>query len=527
MRQLRPYQRDAVTAVQEAWRGGMLRPAVVMPTGTGKSTVLGQLAMDRVNVGQRVLILAHRGELLDQIGHTLVELGLPRGWLGRVQAERNDVTGPITLATVQTLARPGRLSWLDPYDLVIRDEAHHSASDTDRLILATMGCFAETPAAGFTATLQRGDRRSLGDIWDGVAVHHTIRWAINEGHLVEPHGRAVVLPKLDLDDVTYRAGDYADGELDDMVLASADVIAAAYVKHAYDRRSIVFTPGVESTHAVCTALRNIGVSAAAVVGSTPRASREDVYARLRSGELSAVVNCMVLTEGFDLPDLDCAVMARPTAMAHLYTQMAGRVLRPAPGKTDALILDMVGVARKHALTTLIDLYPKLSYRVPDELKEAQGELEATFNSRRTLIGPQKFEDIDLFARSRMTWLFTRAGTRFVPAGDRVVVLWQNPDETYRVGHIHTRRPRDNEWVVNGLPLDEARLEGEQLADELGDTLSRRTSSWRRGGKPSDAQVAFAASLGIKTPDIYNKPRLSDEISIVLASRLLDRKRVRT
>lgn len=535
---LRPYQIEAADAVAKAHASGISRTAVVLPTGTGKTTVMAEVAARFVReTGKRVVALAHTNEIVDQIAER-IDRHMGTGNAGVVQANRNGVGANVVAAMVQTARNPERLRQLTDVGLVIVDECHHAAATSYGTIMGGLGCYDGTPAVGFTATLSRGDDRNLADVWESVAYTKSIKWAIREGHLCQVRGKAVVIDDLDLGSVASRGGDYVDNELGEVIGAQAEAIAEAWRVHAADRRTMVFVPNVESAHEVSAALVDAGAQSAVVIGTTPRHDREAIYEAFRRGDLNVIVSVSVLTEGFDMPSVDCVLMARPTKLAHVYVQAAGRGLRPSPGKTDCLILDVVGVSRMHTLVTLATLDPEASYTkttpngddLDDEVVE---EIEAEEREAKRR-GVEPLEDVDLFKLSDRLWLRTRQGVRFVPAGNDVVFLWPHDEAGFMVGTMSVKGAKvggfygEHDTTTDYMhalvfnELDEARDIAEELAIANGATLATKTASWRKGNtKPSEAQVRFAKALGIGQADIMTKARLSDEISIALASRRLD------
>lgn len=537
-RTLRPYQRDAVKAIHKSWGTGVTRTGIVMATGLGKTSVLAKLATDKARDGGRVLCLAHRAELLDQIGATCKEFAsdIP---VGRVQASRHEARRPIVVGMAQTLASAKRRARMIRPDLVIVDEAHHAASPSYMEILSWAGSFDHTPTLGVTATMVRGDKRGLGDVWQEVCFELGIKWGIDHGHLVPPRGRVVVTDHLDLDSAKVSRGDYQDGELGDMVEQDVDQIVKAWLTHASDRLTVAFTPSVASAQALAGEFRAAGVPVGEVYGNTSRTDRLAVYAQLNRGEIRVLVNVMVATEGFDAPAISCVLMARPTRLPGLYTQTIGRGLRPSPGKDDCLVLDVVGASRHQRLVTLIDLHETAEYdtseldNLPcDDCGEVPCECPPDErdggDGRRRLEGPATYADVDLFATSPLNWLFTHGGKRFLPAGDRMALLWPE-DELYAPGHCTVRGYTAGVYVgKNGMPLGEpmelhqARQLAEAWALAHDPSVSSRSSSWRkRGGPASEAQINMALRCGVENPETMNKARLSDEISIALASRVLD------
>ncbi|MDN5853367.1 MAG: DEAD/DEAH box helicase [Actinomycetia bacterium] len=495
--------------------------------------------------------IAHRSELLDQITERCY-MHAPDIPVGRVQASRDQTRRPITVAMAPTLASEKRRSRTPRPDLVIVDEAHHAASPSQMAILRWAGSFDHTPTMGVTATMTRGDRRGLGDVWQDVVYKRSIKWAIDASWLVEPRGRAVVTDHMDLDKAKVSKGDYQDNELGEMVAQDVDQIVKAWREHASDRITVAFTPNVDSARQLADEFRAAGVTVGEVYGTTPHTERAQVYADLAAGLVRVLVSVMVTTEGWDCPRVSCILMARPTRLPGLYQQIVGRGLRPAPGKSDCLVLDVVGASRRQRLVTLVDLHETAVYdtseldnlpcedcgaapcECPDDGLGADPEA-----GRRRLEGPAQYEDLDMFAESSLNWLFTRGGLRFLPAGDRMAVLWPDSDDpgqgaagTYLAGHCTVRGydqgryvGRDGQWLAAGAlhPLGGARELAEAWALAHDPTVASRAAGWRRrGGSPSDAQQQFAARLGIAAAESMTKSRLSDEISIALASTALDR-----
>lgn len=549
-RKLRPYQVDAVEAIRGAWHGGINRPAIVLPTGTGKTDVISQIATDAARDGKRILALAHRSELLDQIT-ARCKMHAPEVGVGRVQAGRNEGRRPITVAMAQTLASDKRRGRLQPPELIIVDECHHAASPSYMDILSWGGSFDATPTMGVTATMTRGDKRGLGDVWQKVVYHKDIKWAVDQGWLVQPKGRAVVVSHMNLNQAKVSRGDYQDSELGEMVEQDVDQIVKAWLTHASDRITVAFTPNVSSAEALAAEFRAAGVETGEVYGHTPHTERKGIYEGLEAGEIQVLVSVMVTTEGWDCPPVSCILMARPTRLPGLYQQIVGRGLRPADNKRDCLVLDVVGASRFQRLVTLIDLDPTAEYdteeldtlpcedcggaprgqRLTEEAPyqctcETVGDNEPL---RIRLQGPAEYDDVEMFAVSTLNWLFTHGGVRFLPCGDRLAIIY--PDgEDFLAGHCTVRGydegvyvGRDGHWHPDGpMSLGKARELAESWALAYDPGLAMKKSSWRRAGAlPSVKQIQYARNLGVRDPETMNKARLSDEISICLASGVLD------
>jgi hypothetical protein len=249
-----------------------------------------------------------------------------------------------------------------------------------------------------------------------------------------------------------------------------------------------------------------------------------------------LVNCQVLTEGFDAPRAQCAVIARPTTSAALYVQMVGRVLRPYPGKDRALVLDVVGASEDHRLATISDLTTRRIERIAEgeSLREAVERERKRKNPKFTNY-VLDVDEFDLFHRSRAVWLQTYDGVWFLPVMNAAVFIWPATDDLYRVGLRPVNRP-GGRFVRDGLSLDAALSWGEQVADQYAsayvesypgerkDFDRSARASWRRSGVTS-AQLREASRIGLRLDKIgdMNRGTLSDMINIHKVSRLLDRK----
>lgn len=525
-RELRPYQTEAVAAVEDAWEAGTHRPAVVLPTGTGKSTVIGSLAARARDRGGRVILLAHRGELLHQMADAVQAVDPAGQRVGILQAGTREYDHAIVAASFQTVATGGHYDALGHREIVLVDEAHHAPAETYMAALEAMGCFdgdGGVWTAGFTATMSRTDG-TLGKVWEEVVYEKDLRWAIDNGYLVHPRGLTVVLPGLDLAAVKTVAGDFQNNALEEAMAASVDTTVAAIQHHAGDRAGIIFAAGVDHAHALAAALREKDMAAAAVTGDMPPGLREIHYGDFRDGRCQFLVTVQVLTEGADFPRCDAAIMARPTQSQTLYTQMVGRALRPYPGKTDALVLDLTGITRHMSLATLTDLDPKAETKrvAPDSDEDPGQEEPAARTPRRFREGVVELEETDLLAVSDARWLRTDGGVPFLQCEDWLVFVWPDDLMGHRVGYMSVKGPREGDWLTEPTPnLPDALLEAERQARAAGLPVPRRTANQFRSAPPSERQVAFAVNLGIAGAENMTRARISDAISSALATRRLD------
>jgi superfamily II DNA or RNA helicase len=556
---LRDYQRDALDAVRAAWSRGVQRPAIVAPTGAGKTVMFSHLISDRLGWEDgrpqgRALVLVHRDELADQAIDKINQVS-PGLRIGKVKAGDNELAADVVVASVQTLAVKSRLDQLlagpSRFMLVVVDECHHAVAPSWRRVLESLGCFygGDAPknggpwpdVVGFSATLARGDGIGLGSVWQEVAYAISLTRLIRRGHLADVRGVQVRVEDLDLSGVRRSGGDYQMGSLGDAMNDSSapDVVAAAYREHAADRPGVVFAPTVDTAVAMADALNDGGIPTEVITGETPREERQLIYKRYREGDVQVLANCMVLTEGFDAPWASCAVIARPTQSAPLYTQMVGRVLRPWPGKADALVLDVVGVSGRHKLATLIDLEPGVVVAVrPDQtLAEAAEEAELAAmeeglaKEAKAAMSRMLAKDVDLFAQSTSVWLRTRAGVWFIPTRAGEFFLWPNPEPgkwDTCVAPVDGYRNLPWERRHTGLDLSTAMSWAQVEAEEADASVATKAASWRkRGGKASEAQMGMLSRYKEFVPSdvdwaTMRKTDASDFISIGKASRKFDR-----
>jgi superfamily II DNA or RNA helicase len=540
---LRDYQAEAIQATREAWAGGTRRPAVVLPTGAGKTVVFAHVAKIMHDRGVRTLVLAHRDELIEQAAAKLRAVA-PTLMVGIVKGARREIHGrDVIVASVQSLARPARRAELARAGvrLVIVDEAHHAVANTYMDTLRDLGCFDADPlqgayALGVTATMGRSDRLALGQVWEDVVYRRDVLDMIREGYLVNAKGVRVRVDGLDLASVKRRAGDFTDKALGDALHASLapKAIARAYVEHAAQRQGILFAPTVESAHEMGEAMREAGFTAETVHGAMPVAERRDLLARFARGDLQVITNCMVLTEGFDAPWCSAVVIARPTSSTSLYVQMAGRALRPHPGKRDALILDVVGVTGKHRLASVADLagadrveklpddlaeYDEIDLLGLDDLAEAAAGSGGGFPAPEGHDGPLVAEVVDLFGSRRQAWLRTYRGVWFLPAGEKIIFLAPDVEPgRYRVAQCSTKTA-SGEFLQPDVDLDMAMSWGEQYAIAEVGTKTRRSAAWRKR-EPSREQMTVAKRMGVPT-DGRSWGDMHDALSVALTSQRID------
>lgn len=367
---LRPYQVEAAQAVETAFTAGLSRVLVEKATGLGKTVLFSAIAQREVEAGGRVLVLAHRTELLEQARKKLQDAGC---WAEIEQAGRRAGLASVVVASVQTL-KGARLEAFDPnaFTLIIVDEAHHAAAKGYRTIL---DYFASAKVLGVTATADRGDGAGLDVVFEKCVYRYELRQAIRDGYLAPIVCRRIDVKGVDLSAVKTRAGDLAANELGAIMADEAALhgVAIPLLKEAGDRKTIVFCVDVAHAHALAEVLNRYDDGCARAVDGTADADeRSELLAAFRRGDFRILVNCALFTEGFDEPGIQCVAMARPTKSRALYAQCIGRGTRPltppmedtveercaaiaASAKPNVLVLDFSGNAGRHRLVGPADV----------------------------------------------------------------------------------------------------------------------------------------------------------------------------
>ena len=349
--ELRPYQQQARDRIHAEWDAGHTRTLLVLPTGTGKTIVFASVAADQVRAGDRVLILAHRGELLEQAADKLQRSTGLVSAVEKAESTCLDSWYRVVVGSVQTLQRPARLERFprDYFGTIIIDEAHHAITDGYRRIL---DYFSGAKVLGVTATPDRGDMRNLGEVFDSLAFEYKLTDAIKEGYLCKIMAQTIPL-QLDITSVTMSGGDYAVGDLGTALDPYLEQIAAEMARRCKSRKTVVFLPLIKTSQKFRDLLNAKGFRAAEVNGQSD--DRRQVLADFDAGKYNVLCNSMLLTEGWDCPSVDCVVVLRPTKVRSLYSQMVGRGTRLSPGKTDLLLLDFLWMTDKHELCRPADL----------------------------------------------------------------------------------------------------------------------------------------------------------------------------
>ena len=369
--ELRQYQEEARQAVEKQWEDGIQKTLLVLPTGCGKTIVFAKITEDRVRRGDRVLILAHRGELLEQAADKIGKV--TRLGCAMEKAEQTCLGSwfRVVVGSVQSLMREKRLGRFpaDYFRTIIIDEAHHCISDSYQKVLRH---FENAKVLGVTATPDRGDMRNLGEVFDSLAYEYTLPKAIREGYLSPI--KALTIPlQLDLSGVAMQSGDFKAGDIATALDPYLYQIADEMSKYCRDRKTVVFLPLVKTSQKFRDILQEKGFQAAEVNGESE--DRAEILEAFERGEYNVLCNSMLLTEGWDCPSVDCVVVLRPTKVRSLYSQMVGRGTRLYPGKEHLLLLDFLWHTERHELCHPADLIctsKDVAQKMTENLEEAAG-----------------------------------------------------------------------------------------------------------------------------------------------------------
>lgn len=348
------YQVEALEAVNQGWGDGVQRGLVVLPTGTGKTLIIGEVA----KTANRVLVLEQWSHLVRQTAEALTYL-CPQLSVGILQRSLEPKPDDFTIvASMQTLARPVRLQrWKDfGFDLIICDEAHHGVAASYRTIFQELGCFdpGGTRLLGLTATGKRGDRVALGHVFQEIFYQRTLEEMILQGHLVDLKAVRVstdiTIEELDL----LKKQDFGAEQLEPLINTENrnQLIVEAFLHHGGQRKTLCFATGVQHAMDLAEKFRQAGVTARHIHGRMSSKARKQVLEEFNQGQIQVLTNYNLLIEGYDEPPISCLIMARPTRSWTLYMQMLGRGVRRCEGKENCLVIDVADICRNYEVWDL-------------------------------------------------------------------------------------------------------------------------------------------------------------------------------
>ena len=341
MVQLRDYQESAVQAVRDSFRAGHKKPLLVSPTGSGKTVIFSYIAAGMARNNKRILIVAHRRELLKQISSALRKVGVSHAVLSG--GTPGIPIANVVVASVFTLVR--RMKMMKPFDLIIGDEAHHFTPDSS-WGKAVAG-FPTARVLGVTATPERLDGKGMGQMFDDMVMGPTVAELTAQGFLSPAIVYAPSTP--DLGSVGTRMGDFVSKQLEDAM--DKPIITGSAVKHygkyAPGRKAIAFCVSIKHAKDVAEDFRNAGYAASHIDGGMDDTERDGILKAFEDGRVQILTSCDLVSEGFDLPSVEVAILLRPTKSLSLFLQQCGRAIRPHPDKERTIILDHAGNTARH------------------------------------------------------------------------------------------------------------------------------------------------------------------------------------
>lgn len=348
--QLRPYQVKGIQLLNASIKRGNRSVCWVFPTGAGKSTITAQYVEYCLKADKRVLFMVHKKELVEQFADRLWnQFGISSGIImSGIKRKPNE---PVQVASVQTLVRR---KFQKP-DILFIDEAHHIKAKTYLKIIERCG---NPVIVGLTATPFRTDGKPLGDVFDDLVHPVRIRKLIDIGHLV-PTKVYVPEESVDMKGVHVRRGDYVTSEMYDKFNKNSLYAGAVknYLKLAKGKKALVFNVNVEHSMNMTEQFKQHGIPAAHVDGTTPKHEREEINRKFAAGEIMVLNNYGIFTEGYDVPDCEVCILNRSTKSLSLFVQMVGRALRPAEGKTHAIVIDHGNNHMEHGFVEDYDAIP--------------------------------------------------------------------------------------------------------------------------------------------------------------------------
>ena len=343
---LRPYQQEGVSDIRTLFRQGRRKVCYAAPTGSGKTILFVHLAHRITEKGQRVAIIVHRQELIDQTCRALEVEGLSYGVVAAGYAENLDASVQVCMA--QTVIN--RLERVSGVQVLIVDEAHHVMAAT---WLTILGALPQGWVLGVTATPERLDGKGLTAVFDALIIGPTVKELIAGGWL-SPF--VVYAPErlVDLKGARTVAGDYAIGDLAQRLSAEfvLDDAVTEYRRRLNEGSAIAFCTTIAHSYLVARRFRAAGIRAQHLDGDTPSAERRRLIEALTTGEVQIIANCGLIAEGLDIPSVAGVILLRPTKSLALHLQQIGRALRPASGKARAVILDHAGNVFRHGMPDL-------------------------------------------------------------------------------------------------------------------------------------------------------------------------------
>ena len=498
---LREYQEEAIEAVIRAREEGINRQLICLPTGTGKTVTFAAIAK---RLQTRTLVLAHREELIQQ-AKDKISLVYPEATTGLVMAANNEFRKDIVVASIQTACRDRRLKDLadQNFGLLIVDEAHHAVGDSYMKVLSSLGFmnnFGDKTLIGVTATANRADKLSLGDVFEEVVFERSICTMIQAGYLCDLKGKRV-LTHTNLTSIRTVHGDFLESDLSEVVNTPERnrLIVNSYTTYAKDRKAIAFCVDVAHSHSLTQAFQAKGIASFSVYGDMPKDERKAALKDFSEGKIQVLTNCNLLTEGYDEPSVSCVLMCRPTKSAALYTQCVGRGTRLYPGKKNCLVIDFTD--NLHDLTTVASLEQTvIKSPIPDHdtQQDHYSEEKRIKGPHELRIENETIEDFELFQKSQFAWIPIKDSFQLAISGNVTLLLKKGEEDLFSPLLI-----REDKYIPlssQDLPLGYAQGVAEDWIRRSNQPTewASKDAAWRNS-QPSTKQLATLTKLGVSIP----------------------------
>lgn len=473
---LRLYQNECLEAIHNHYRQGINRQLIHLPTAAGKTVIFANLIRQ---LNRKTLVLAHTCELLEQASDK-IRMICPGLDVGIVKAGSKEYDRQIVVSSIQSARQSETLEKLQQQNFrcCVYDEAHRAAALTSREVLSCLG-FLKTPGnllVGFSATPFRNDNKGLGEVFEKVVYHKSIKDLIAMGYLCKPRGISIK-SDLDLSAVSCFNGDFIATSLASVMDTPElrDLVVNSFVDYAKNRKTVCFAVTIAHAKNLADTFKSYGIASEAIHGETPPDERAMLLDRFKNGCISVLTNCQILTEGWDCPEVDCVLVAKPTQSKGLFIQMAGRGLRPYPNKKDCLILDFG--SKSHSLCSTATLVLDtdevgLNQNVEGRMCEFAKSLPLSINKKlRAAI-----VEFDLLGDD-FTWIQEGYSFSLKAIGDKVLKIFQTAEGKFCVmffsGNSH-------QTIASDIPFEYAFSCAEEFAKTNRSlfVVSDLEASWR-------------------------------------------------
>lgn len=519
---LRQYQEECLKSIHDNYAQGVNRQLVHLPTAAGKTVIFANLINQ---LDRKTLVLAHTCELLDQ-ARDKIKMICPNLDVGIVKSGRKEYNNPIVVSSIQSARNPETLAELQKqgFTLCIYDEAHRAAALSPRHILSSLGFLesSENLLVGFTATPFRNDDKGLGEVFNEVVYKKTIKDLISLGFLCNPIG-VKITTDLDLSTVKTEDGDFVTTSLASVMNTPEmnELVVNAYIERASKRKTVCFSVTVSHAKNLAELFRSRGIASEAIYGDMPADERARLLQLFKSGSLSVLTNCSILTEGYDESSIDCVLVAKPTQAKGLYQQMCGRGLRLFPNKQDCLILDFG--SKTHSLCGIASLIGDTETNESEQQERAEGKMSEFAKGLPPKINKKlkaAIIEFDLLGDA-FTWLKDGSSYYIKAIGNKILKIYPTSNDRFNVVFFYENK---SQTIANDMSFEYAFSSAEEFAKANRSmfTVCDLEANWR--SLPiSDKQKNVFKSFGYRS-GIEELSR--GQAALIISSGVINRKAVR-